>query len=329
VEGLRVVKSRINGSPVACTGYLGALLFIAVSASQNVLTGYDLGSARSELHALIFAAGSLAGALCQPVAWFAAWQAFRTWQIGRGVLAVVLGAACLAYATLSSLGFVSTARLDMAAERTKSGDSYEFARARADAAITELKALAAAPIGTKKVEAKRAERRSDLERTIAEAQNALQTGSATDTADPQAASIAAYAAALGFPVASEKIAPWLSVVAVVFFECGAGLSLIVVSIIATVPAQTCQPEIPIEDEVPNAPEPPATKRGRRRTALPDDILARIRDAGGELNGTLNSIGDVIGLNSKTTAHRALRELEAAGALKLEPSADGTRVVLAS
>lgn len=317
-------------TPVACLGYVGTLLFVGVSAAQNLIAGYELGAARSELHAIIFAAGSLAGALCQPVSWVAAWQAFRSWQIGRGVLAVVLGAACLAYATLSSLGFVSTARLDMAAARTKSGDNYELARARADAAITELKALAAAPIATKKVEAKRAERRSDLEHTIAEAQNGLQTGSAAGTADPQAAAIAVYAAALGFPeVKSENIAPWLSVVAVIFFEVGAGLSLIVVSIVATVPAQISQPEIPIEGEVPNAPEPPATRRGRRRSALPDDILARIRDAGGELNGTLNSIGDVIGINSKTTAHRSLRELEAAGALTLEPSADGTRVVLAS
>ena len=84
-------------------------------------------------------------------------------------------------------------------------------------------------------------------------------------------------------------------------------------------------QVPTESEADA--EASAKQRGRRRSVLPDDVIDRIRSAGGNLNGSLTSIAQVIGAPSKSTAHRVLGELEAAGALTLKATADGTRVAI--
>src|SRR5690606_15576062 len=119
----------------------------------------------------------------------------------------------------------------------------------------------------------------------------------------------------------------------------AGLSLIVVRAVAA-PASSAPIEVQkpaansndaAADEDSNQPEPtpPSRPRGRPRVATPDSVVARIRSNGGAISGNLNSIGRAIGLPAKSSAHRILRELEAAGRLKIETTPDGTRVRLAS
>lgn len=324
--------ATFNRSPIACTAYLGAAVAIAVSAVQNVLNGYALGAASSQLHALTFAAGSAAGAILQPVSWFAAWLAFKRWQIGRGLIALALGTACLAYATLSSLGFVSVARSDASASRVTQSGTYALNKARAETALSELKAMAGAPFKSKKDEARRAERREALETTIAGAAKALDGETKSSRADPQAASLAAYAVAVGLPLSADQISPWINAASVIFFELCAGVSLIVAHVIATVPQKAPRPvERELVDE-PSEVEPEAVdaepaKRGRRRNVLPDDVLERIRAAGGKLDGSLTQIGEVIGVPAKASAHRALKDLEAAGSIRLETGANGTRVAV--
>lgn len=328
--------STTNRSFTACTGIFAATLFVGVSASQNILNGWSLGAATSELHAIIFAAGSLAGAICQPVSWYAAWCGFKSKQFGRGVIAAVLAIACLSYAVLSSLAFVSTARTDGAAARTKSADLYRLTSDRATAALAELNSINSAPRGNRKTEAKKAERRAELDLLIAGAAEALHGDSRPGPTDPAAASLAAYANAMGWQSSEGQISPWLTAAIVLFFEIGAGLSMIAVSLV-TLPPQV-QPahsdELSAEGDEQHSdtepePTPPGRPRGRPRNATPDSVIARIRSNGGVVSGNLNAIGRIIGLPAKTSAHRMLRELQAAGRVDVEATTDGTVVRLAS
>lgn len=65
------MSAKFSGSLTRCLAYLGAALFIGVSAAQNISHGYSLGLARSELAGMIFAAGNLAGALMGPISFLA------------------------------------------------------------------------------------------------------------------------------------------------------------------------------------------------------------------------------------------------------------------
>lgn len=329
------MKLFINGSPATWLAIFMAALFVSVSASQNILNGWSLGIATSEMHAAIFAAGSLAGAICQPVSWYAAWAGFDRKQAGRAIIAAVLALTCLAYATLSSLAFVSTARSDGAASREKSADLYQLSSDRAAAALAELKNINSAPKGNARTEARKAERRKQLDLLIADAETALRADSAPGAIDPAASSLAAYATTLGWQLSEAQISPWLTAAIVLFFEIGAGLSLIVVSLVASVSATTSAPKAETEndsqpDEASDSepePTPPGRPRGRPRSATPDSVIARIRSNGGAVSGNLNAIGQVIGLPAKTTAHRMLRELQAAGRLRIDKSLTGMNVQL--
>lgn len=281
------------------------------------------------MHAAIFGAGALAGAALQPVSWACAFAACRQRQWGRALVAFALGFACLVYATLSSLGFVSTSRTDATAARSKSADTYALTKAEAEAAVVELKTLAAAPHSTKKVDAHRSERRTQLERIVAKAQSALRADSTTGQADPAAASLAAYAAALGLNWTAEQIAPWITAVTVLFFEVCSSASLIVVSVLAAVPAPVAKPAAAAPDELPTEAESDqsvatAKKRGRRRAITKDDLLNRLRSAGGNWRGNLASLSEVVGV-PKSTLHRHLSELETGGHVLLNTDREGTSI----
>ncbi|WP_041300414.1 hypothetical protein [Hyphomicrobium sp. MC1] len=312
-----------------------AALFVSVSASQNILNGWSLGIATSEIHAAIFAAGSLAGAICQPVSWYAAWLGFSRKQTGRAIIAAVLGLTCLAYATLSSLAFVSTARTDGIAGREKSADLYQLSSDRAAAALAELKTINNTPRGNARTEARKAERRSQLDLLIADAEKALRGDSAPGPIDPAASSLASYASALGWRLSEAQISPWLTAAIVLFFEIGAGLSLIVVSLVAGAAQVKLAPKPEVDsDAQPDGasdtepePNPPGRPRGRPRSATPESVIARIRSNGGAVSGNLNAIGRVIGLPAKTTTHRVLRELQATGHVNVQTTADGISVRL--
>jgi hypothetical protein len=291
---------------------LGAALFIGVSAAQNISHGYSLGLARSEMAALIFAAGSLAGALMAPISFLAAWNAFRNWRIGSGLVALTLGCVCVIYAVISSLGFVGTARDTAAASRNANADAYKIAKASAEAATAELKTLADAPRGNRKAEDKRIERRRELDKKLADGLTIMSEHAGTGAADPVAEAIASYAGALGREIDADKLSPWLTLLAVVFFEVGAAASLIVVAAL---------PDIGVAQKlaVSNA-------RGRKRAAPLEDVMAALKDAGGRLEGSMDQLGARLGL-SKSSAHRALHALSGAGLVSVATSAAGTLVQL--
>lgn len=307
--------AKFSGRFVRCIGYFGAVLFIGASAAQNIGHGYSLGLARSEAAALIFAAGSLAGAIMGPVSFLAAWNAFRNWRIGGGAVALVLGCCCVIYASLSSLGFIATARDTSAAVRGAQADAYVLARDKAKAANAELKTLAELPRGDRKTEAKRAERRTKLEKDRADAERVLAAGASATMADPTAAAIASYAGALGWEVEPATLSPWLTLLAVLFFEVGAASSLIVVAALDVLVSHNSNKAAPAEK-----------KTGRKRSKPLNGVLEKIEAAGGKLEGSIEVIGARLGL-SKSSAHRALHALAGAGMISLATSAAGTLVQL--
>ncbi len=236
---------------------------------------------------------------------------------------MVLGLACFSYATVSSLGFVSTSRDTAVAARTADADAYSLAKTKADAAATELKALASAPAGNKKTEAARAKRRGELEGTIAAAEKVMSAGHGATVADPTAAAIIAYAGALGWLFSVDALPPWLSLLSVVFFELGAATSLIVLAALQPVPSvDKAEPAT-----VPSA-EPaslPGKQRGRKPAAPFEKVMSRLNEVGGKIEGPLEAIGERLGIPTKSSTHRTLNALAGAGLVTLATSAAGTLV----
>lgn len=323
--------SRINGYALLFLGVAAAALLISVSAAQSFLHAWHLGISQSYVHAVVLSGGSLGAALMQPLAFLAASNSFRSWNIGRGVVAATLGILCLIYAASCSLGFVSGARTDLTAQRDRDHANYELTKARAEAASVELKQLAAAPPASRKLEKERADRRGQLERIVAEAQRGLQAAGAPGAADAQSEAIAAYAAAAGLAWAPADVARWLLLITVVFFEVGSAASLIVVQALApiaptAVPATVAAQPTSIE---PLAPKLDAAKPGRKRRTDLDALLERLKAApGGRIEGSISSLKSRLGGSSKTATFRAIRELEGAGAITREATANGTAIAIA-
>lgn len=321
------MSPETNGSMTRALGILAAATFIAASASQNALHGWQLGLRTSETTATILAGASIAGAVMLPIAVAAAFSAWRRWQIMRGLVALTLAAMCFAYATVSSLGFVSGARDVSAAKRGAEADGYALAKAKATTANAELAKLATMPRGNRKTEKERADRRAKLEKDRADAERVMSAGTAATVADPTATAIASYAAALGYDFEPAKLSPWLSLFAVLFFEAGAALSLIVVAAPSR-PARRVEvaAEATTEAEPVEAPRIVADKKtaGRKRSRALNDVLQKIEGAGGKLEGTLDELGERLGL-SKSSAHRALHALAGIGAVSMATSAAGTLV----
>jgi len=270
-----------------------------------------------------------------PLSVAASFNAFRQWQIARGLVALALAAICFAYAVISSLGFVSGARDVSSAQVTSQMDAYAIARDKAKTANAELKALAEAPRGTRKVEAERAERRKKLEADRADAETTMALGSKASVADPTAASLASYYfAATGREIEPAKLSPWLVLLSVLFFELGAAASLIVIGALPSAAkadpatAREEKAEAVAEATEEKSPEPVGDRKtaGRKRSRALNDVLDKIGQHGGRLEGTLDQISGRLGM-TRSSAHRALNALAAMGSVTLAASAAGTLVQL--
>ena len=125
----------------ATLAYLAAALLIAATCAQSTQYGWETGSARSETHGLIMAAAALGAALAAPLSWLAASRCFARWQLGRALVAVALGTGCLIFGTLASLGFLTTTRDAIQAQRGAGADQYRNASRQHAAAVRELESL--------------------------------------------------------------------------------------------------------------------------------------------------------------------------------------------
>lgn len=144
---------------------------------------------------------------------------------------------------------------------------------------------------------------------------------------PESDALAAYLGALGWNVSAERLGPWLMLLSVAFFELGAGLSLTVARALSERPVEAPRlaVSVPAVAEVPQvlpavleAPNPVYEAPTQRLGA----VAERIRQNGGKVEGSLNVVSRILGVGSKTAAHRALRGLAAAGVIALTTSQNG-------
>lgn len=319
--------ARFNGIILRAVGVAAATTLIVVSAAQSCLHGWALGG-HSLVHQIIFAGGSVGGAVMGPISFLVAATSFRTWKLGRATVAGILGCLCFAYASTASLGFISSARSDLTAARDRDANNLQLIKIRAQSAATELSTLAKAEPAGRKVEAQRAARRSELERIVAEAQRGLQTVEAVGAPDSQAQALATYAALLGVSLSVETVSQFMLLFMVVFVEAAASTSLVVVAGLARAPAQAEMAAEPAAPDLP-APKLEGAKPGRKRRTDLDTFMDRLKAApGGKIVGSITSLQSKLGGSSKTATFRALRELEDAGAITREATANGTAIAVA-
>jgi DNA-binding IclR family transcriptional regulator len=62
--------------------------------------------------------------------------------------------------------------------------------------------------------------------------------------------------------------------------------------------------------------------------LPAQAIERLRAAGGKANGTVRGVGKLLGVRSKTTAHRILHQLADAGLITVAAGRHGVSIALA-
>lgn len=201
-----------------------------------------------------------------------------------------------------------------------------------------------------KAELARSERRWQLTAIADAAAAKLETMGADKIANTDAAALALYLQALGFKADTETINRLLVLLAVIVIECGGGFSLAVgMALDHTVErsersdreiVQTVRTANVHSNERANAePERNAdfecTPSTLQRSPAPNErleqsaharVLSVLSASNGVLFGSQGALGRSFGW-SKTRMHEVLRELEAAGRVKLQTSRHGTAVRL--
>jgi hypothetical protein len=98
---------------------------------------------------------------------------------------------------------------------------------------------------------------------------------------------------------------------------------------SAVPAVPKKPvPAPTKDDDDAPPPPKPRGRGRPATVLAPQAVERLRKAGGSANGSIRTIGKLLGAKSKTAAHRLIHQLSAAGHVRLATGPGGISVALA-
>jgi hypothetical protein len=327
-----------SGSWTAFTAAsIAAAGLIFSAGAQNVAHAYNLGLASSEFRAVVLALASAGASILGPFCWVAL---FRGRGFGPRTVALVLALGCLAYAGVCSLGFVAGSRDQANSDRLAISDRYADQRAVADAARLELAGLKGQ---TRAVLDRRRELTKILTATAPVDAKPVQ-------ADAQAAALGFYIRTAGWQVTDAAVGTWLNLGMVLFLEMAAALSLTVAAALRPVgapaalaplaeapapakvetpaTAQARRPDEHDDDDQPPAP-PRKGKAGRPRDVLPAQAIERLRAAGGKANGSIRGVGKLLGTHSKTTAHRLLHELAAAGAITMQATPRGCSVALAS
>lgn len=312
-------------------------------------------------------------------------SAFGSWSLIRGLALSLLAAVAIAYSLTSELALVAGTRGDLAAKRASAVEQNEGRHLRIAAAREELSTLAPSrtvaevraditkllaenpksgncskpdgpvsrsvcpTIAALNAEIARAERRAELQATIAKLTEVLPVG-VVKSADPASSALTTYLATLGITVSASMLSEWLVLVPVLALEVGAALAMVLVQSVSgpqpalpttqdehkadTEPAQRADSSLGAKDESERTPVK-ARKRtrdrgdkggggqsGRRLGNVVDLLKAR----GGQVSGGQRGIAKTLGL-SKSRVNEVLHELAAAGAVRLTTSRTGTWVAL--
>jgi hypothetical protein len=254
-------------------------MLISASAALGAYYGFTVGNASHLALGIILGGAALGGELLKPLAVVGTVDSFRLREFGRAISCATLALVCVTYSLAAELSLAAGSRGDLASTRQDAANAFKSAegrRARAEAElqtlplarpvaeleplIAKLKAtpgangckvepdgpvsrLTCGEVLTLQAEAARAQRRVELEASIARLSAEIRPGQhAVGHADPLASSLSAYLAATGRTVLPDTIAPWLALIPVLFLEIGSSLALVVVRSLGASPNQTAPRE---------------------------------------------------------------------------------------
>jgi hypothetical protein len=240
----------------------GAVLAIATSAAINVTYAMSMGAAHSTLHATIFAAGALAATLLAASLPAVFVQAFKRGEADVAATSFVLWLAAIAFSVLAAIGAASTARSNFSSSRQADAAAHSRLSAEHQRIVTDLASIPAGrssaelvpliasktaatkgancadwtastsiraaciDLGKLRAEAARSVHRQQLASNLAAITEQLNNAQSPKAADPQAAALAAYSAALGYNVTADQIGQFLSLSVAIFFELASALGLL-------------------------------------------------------------------------------------------------------
>jgi hypothetical protein len=356
---------------------------------------WSTGSEHGIVLGALFVLMAVALEIAKPLAVATSLTSFRTWSLVRGGALALLAAVAIAYSLTSELTLLSGARGDLLAERQaklKASTDAETDAKHARDRYEELASLPAArPVSELqrqitdllltpgadgcaevngrvsrtvcplvhdlKAEKATAERRASLEAMVAQPLSivAKPNEARVKDADPGAAALSAYTAALGFNLPAETISEWLALVPVLALEIGSALAGVLATCLRPEVSVGAKPEEvkPLQSVKVFTPvETPATKakpvsakvvkKRRKRTRkggggsqggtgsggqrMPANVVDLLKAHGGRIEGGQRGIGKLLGIG-KSRANELLHELAAAGSVILSTSKQGTSVQL--
>jgi hypothetical protein len=250
---------------VSSTGTILTITKISAVALVTASTGFAatyawrVGASVSTALALITCLFAVAADIIKPLSIGAAFNAFSSWSIGRGLALACLGIVAVAYSLTAELSLVSMSRGDLSASRAALGRQNGIQAERVEAArrelaelpatrsVAELEALIAGtschaiPACSKLVKLRaehgRAVRKAELEGIINGAADTSVPTLAVGGSDPGASNLSVYLAALGIFVSAEVVSKWLALIPTLAIELGSALAVVLVNFIS---AQTIE-----------------------------------------------------------------------------------------
>ena len=336
-----------------------------ISATCCAIYGWSLGLHHSLALAGLLAGAAFAAEALKPLAVIATVDALRDWRLLTASLFALLAAVLISYSVAAELSLAATIRGDHAAERAAKSDRLSRARQQYDRAETELNKLAPArshaelkptiealratpgarcdvpktspdfgPISRRvcsrvhqlDAEAARHSHRMTLQRRMESAEAILSGGKGRVQADPLAASLVAYGAAMGWSVQPEQLAPWLALLPVLLLELGSALGLLLARSLNTSTAERSSVQSVFSPEGKGTggdeDEPPAgSTKGK--------VLELLEENGGRVRSGQRGLAALIGV-SASRINQVLQELAAEGIVRVNASQRrGTLVELAA
>jgi hypothetical protein len=245
-----VIAALCTAGLVLASAGFGAIFAWTTGSQYGVVLGADA----------VLMAVALEGA--KPLAVAAAFAAFRSWAIIRGVALALLAIAAIAFSLTSELALIAGNRGDLAAKRGAIIAQTDARQARLRAAQSELVSLAPSRavaeaeadiaklradnpkagdchvmdgpvsrsvcplVAALNAESARSGRRVELQAIIARLTDAMPASAAVGAADPASSALSTYLAALGIAVPIDVLARWLTLVPALALELGAALAAV-------------------------------------------------------------------------------------------------------
>ena len=276
-KGSSAYNSRANGVPTHGSQLTKAIASIAAcglvfaSCGFGAVFAWTSGAEHGYLLAALMVMMAVALELAKPLAVSAAFSAFRSWAIVRGIALSLLAIVAVCYSLAAELQLVAGSRGDLIAKREAAIEQREDRRDNIKTARTELaalapsrtvveaqaditKLLAAHPranncrneimgnatqrrvcpqVAALNGEIGRAERRAELQATISKGTNQKAPAPVVKNADPGAHALATYLGTIGMSVPAGLLSDWLILVPVIALEIGATLALLLVQSVST------------------------------------------------------------------------------------------------